>query len=242
MIRRLVSAALLLRDGYTGMTFPSGADIFCTLDGQPVSPVWKKEGYLVFTDLSHGPHTLLINKHGFQQETVTLETGEKIVEDTILLRPDENYPFRDEPVRLQLSLVSKTPIQTVWIGQKGGPLLKLAQDKTEKAERTVRLFCKGNADALPLPGWFLIADEKKAELVHVESFDGENGQLTEPMTVPHARGKELIAMNHYYIDESGCIELLFRQAGTASLFCQGAWKQITLQSGTQSVVWDLGKE
>ena len=80
MIRRTVSAALLLRDGFTGAALKNGAATVCLLDGKPLQrPIWKRDGYLVLTDLTPGEHSLSIRRSGYRDETVALTVTEPAV-------------------------------------------------------------------------------------------------------------------------------------------------------------------
>lgn len=243
MIRRRVSVALLVRDGFTGLPLTSGAEMLCDLDQQMVRPVFKEGGYLVLTDLPNGVHTLTLRRRGFLPEvlTLTIRDGE-FLEETVSLRPGPDYPFRTEPVRLRVSLESgSSPLreEDLWIGVTGPAQLKLAQNKDEPRGTRVRLFCKGNPSGLPVPGWFLLADKTGAELVHLRVLNGEAGELDVPMAHVHSRGIELIPMWRYRSDEKGEVHVLFRQEGTASLFCREQWKTISLQQGVQDLTWKL---
>ena len=94
MIRRRVSAALLLRDGFSGGTFASGAQVTCTLDGGPIRPLWKEGSYLVLTDLESGEHTLTIRRPGYQPETCVFRAEEdRVHEDAVFLKPGPGYRF-----------------------------------------------------------------------------------------------------------------------------------------------------
>ena len=71
MIRRQVSAAVLLRDGFTGRVLTGGT--VCRLDGQPLRPLWKPEGYLILENLVPGSHRLELLRGGFCPAELTLE-------------------------------------------------------------------------------------------------------------------------------------------------------------------------
>ena len=105
MIRRKASAVLTLRDGFTGVTF-TGTAASVELDGRPVrKPVWKKEGYLVLTDIPSGEHTLVLRRSGYREERVTLNlNGVTLLEDTVSLKPGPGYRFPPETVRVTLVL------------------------------------------------------------------------------------------------------------------------------------------
>ena len=55
MIRHGMSAAYLLRDGFTGAVLAGGSATRCFLDGRPLRrPLWKREGYLVLCESAAG--------------------------------------------------------------------------------------------------------------------------------------------------------------------------------------------
>ena len=106
MIRHGMSAAYLLRDGFSGAVLTDGSATRCLLDGRPLRrPLWKREGYLVLTDLEEGEHLLQISRRGYRDEFVTIPVGEaRPVEDTITLKPGAGYRFPRETVRVSLTL------------------------------------------------------------------------------------------------------------------------------------------
>lgn len=246
MIYRQVSAALLLRDGYTGVPFSSGAQFLTFLDGQPARPVWKAGGYLVFTDLTPGPHTILLRGRGFQEETLLFEARTGVPwEAEVDLAPGPGYPFRGEPVTLELELTrDKVPLpgETVWIGWDGPVQLKLAQDGKEKSRSGVRLYCKGNPRLLPIPGWFLVSSGRKPELVHLLSLRGEVGTLEKPLTLQHGRGALFLPARRFRSDARGNVRALFQGPGDVCLWCQGRWKRVKLVPGAQRSSWKMDKK
>ena len=54
MIRVRLSAALAVRDGFTGKPMAQNA-VGCILDGQVCHPGYRPGGYLIFTNLAPGP-------------------------------------------------------------------------------------------------------------------------------------------------------------------------------------------
>ncbi len=240
MIHRKVSAALLLRDGYTGLPFRSGAEVFVWVDGVLVRPVFKEGGYLVLTDLPPGGHELLLRRRGFQDARLDWEVlaDGPAFESEIDLLPGRGYPFREEPLRLELGLFQgETPLagETLWSGRHGAFQLKLAQDGAEGTE--VRLVHRGGLVRLPVPGHFLAADEKGPELLRLLRIEGERGFLERPPALPHKRGTPLIPMCRSQSDGAGRVSLLLREAGTFSLFCRGQWKKLELERPGAQLDW-----
>ena len=243
MIRRAVSAALLLRDGFTGQAIRGAAGTLCTLDGQPFRGVWKNGGWLVLTDLAPGEHTLVIRHAGYLPETVLLTASAGVWrEDIITLKPGAGYRFPGETVRVNLRVSDGgEPLseRELWLGIPQRARLKIAQDPGKEPEKTVRLFCQGNPEQLPVPGHFLAADAKNPERLFLRQLEGETGSLNAPMEKVHQRGVELIPVQRYLTDGEGMLRILLRSPGTLSAFCSGIWKTMEVTAGEQSLEWDL---
>lgn len=243
MIRRRVSAALLLRDGFAARPFASGAGVLCRLDGRPIRPVWKTEGYFVLTDLEAGEHTLELSCRGYRDESLTFASSpDTVVYREIDLKPGIGYAFPADTayLRLRVSVKNKPVSSELWAGVSGPVQLRLAQDQVqEDAPERVRLFCQGLASRLPIPGSFLLADEKGGELVHLLSLRDEDGTLECPMEKKHPRGTELFGMQCYRTDADGRVELIFPRGGNAYLFCRTEWTWLELHPGGQEMEWKL---
>ncbi len=243
MIRRTVSAALLLRDGFTGAVLKDFSATRCLLDGRPLSrPIWKRDGYLILTDLAPGEHLLLICRSGYRDETVPLQIREGApLEDTVSLKPGKGYRFPPETARVSLALRrGKVPAagETVWLGLQPRARLKLAQEKTDAGDNTAHLFCEGNASLLPIPGHFLLTDQAP-ELVFLRSLHEETGEFFPPMALSHSRGALFVPVQPYRADDLGCVQVLLREPGTLNVFCGGAVRQEQLTAGEQKLEWKL---
>ncbi len=242
MIRHAMSAAYLLRDGFTGRVLTDGSSTRCLLDGRPLSrPLWKREGYLILTDLDGGEHLLRISRRGYRDELVKIPAEEfRPVEDTITLKPGPGYRFPQETVRVTLTLRrGKDPAagDSVWLGLMQRSRLKLAQEKTENGDGEAHLFCDGIAAQLPIPGHFLMAGGKTAELVYLRSLRGETGAFVPPLTQTHSRGTELIPMQSYAADEAGKVQVLLREPGKLTGFFGGRVFEAELHAGAQDLEW-----
>ena len=245
MIRRAASAALLVRDGFTGRTLPDGSGTRCELDGSPFRPVWKPDGYLVLTDLAPGGHTLRLARLGYLEEEVRLDIREgRFREGTVSLKPGPGYRFPPGTAAIELTFTGgedNAPAAgaELWAGMSGRTPLKLAQDKSRKPSASIRVFYSGPAALYPVPGWFLLADAAAPELAFLRAMREGEAELAEPMASAHPRGTELVPVQPYTVGTGGRLRLLFRQAGTASLFCRGIWKKTELQPGEQALEWKV---
>ena len=244
MIRRTASAVFLLRDGFSGATLTDGAATRCLLDGLPLRrPLWKRDGYLVLTDLAPGEHILQISRSGYQDEQIPFRVEEgRLLEDAVALKPGPGYRFPRETVRVALTLRRGGRTaggERVWLGVRPRARLKLAQEKTEIGDSEAHLFCEGNAALFPVPGHFLLTDSKAPELAYLRSLRGETGEFAPPLAGAHGRGTELVPMQSYLADGEGTVRVLLRDPGTLLGFSGGRVLEAALQAGEQSIEWKL---
>ena len=244
MIRRTASAVFLLRDGFTGVTLTDGPATFCLVDGRPLRrPIWKKDGYLVLTDLASGEHVLQLKRSGYRDETVTLQVRDgDTIEDTISLKPGAGYRFPRETVRVSLALMrGKDPAagERIWLGVVPSQRLKLAQEKAEAGDDEAHLFCEGNPALLPVPGHFLMMDKTAPELVYLRSLRGETAEFFPPLERDHGRGTEFVPMQTYEADAHGTMQVLLREPGTLIGLCADQVYEAALAAGEQNLEWKL---
>ncbi len=242
MIRRTVSAAFLLRDGFTGRTLTGFSGTRCLLDGRPlVRPIWKKEGYLVLTDVEPGEHELIVMRSGYIDEHVKMDVREDAaIEDTISLKPGAGYRFPPETVRVSLSLHRRKDAasdERLWLGQQPHTRLVLAQERAEAGETLARLFCEGNAGLLPIPGYFLFTDKTAPEIVYLRHLRDEEGAFLTPLCSEHPRGTELIPVQSYESDGDGNVCVLLKEPGTLIGFFDGRLFTAQLNAGRQTLAW-----
>lgn len=240
MIHRVVRAALLVRDAFTGAPFVSGASLRCVLDGQNVRPLWKTGGYLILTDLEPGEHRLLLSCRSYRDQELVFQAGERVWEQEIDMEPADNYPLLRDFALLRLTLKKKKE-EPIWAAVPDPVSLRVAQ-APEKDASEVRLMRCGPAELLSLPGWFLAADEGKVgpELVHLREFKGEMGIFDVPMSKSHPRGTELFRARRLAAQADGVFEAAFRGGEKIFLFYDGKLKAVELGTGTQEVEWKEG--
>ena len=243
MIRRKVSAVLLLRDGFTHLPVTDLSGVLCTLDDRPYRPIGKPGGYLVLCDLAPGAHALTIRRYGYREERMRVASREGALrEELVELRPDERYPLPRDASRVALRLQrERRPLtaQALWLGMPLPTAVKLGAARGGAPENELAVFCEGSADRLPVPGAFLISDGADAELVSVRRLRGETMILDAPPTRRHPRGTELIAVQPYRTDENGLLRAAFRFPGTLWAFFPGQTKTFAVRSGEQELVWEL---
>lgn len=218
MISVHVSAVCRVRDGYTGRKLPA-ASLLCAMDGVPCRPVGKPGGYMVFTNLSHGPHQLSLRCRGYLDEWVELAAGGGTLELDVSMKPGEGYPFREPVTRLVLTVLeNKTPAagRTVWLAAPG-PEMKIAQSKVEAGEQEVRIYCKGP----PYFGPCLVEDGKHSEIVTLNALEGERGRLALPLRSGHSRSKPLLPAQRYRTGADGVLTAVFHAPRPVRVYVEG---------------------
>ena len=241
MIRRTVSAALLLRDGFTGRPISPAAGVLCRLDGRSIRPMRKNDGYLVLVDLEPGEHALSLRARGYREEELTLTVhARSAVEFEVDLIPGEGYPVPPDTARLRVT-VSGASGENLWAAMASQDLLKLAQaiKKDTEPVTEVRLFCSGSIARLPVPGAFLAVDQKGPEIIRLTAVQGETGELSEPFAKAHSRGTELRPARLFRTNDEGKVELLFPRGGEVILFCRDQWVRTELMPGEQDYLWSI---
>ena len=237
MIRRRVSAALLLRDGFTGRALSPAAAVLCKLDGRSIRTMRKTDGYLVLVDLEPGDHTLSLNARGYREEIYPFAVpAQGALEAEIALTPGAGYRFPADTACLRVTIPGGAG-ELLWAAQAGRDLVKLGQKKKNDPPAALRLFCSGNPARLPVPGPFLALDEKGPEVVRLTALQAESGELAEPFAKSHPRGTELRPARAFRTDGEGKTELLFPQGGEVFLYCREQWLRTELQPGEQDLVW-----
>ena len=235
MIRRRVCAVVRLRDGFTGRLLPPGGTV-CRLDGRPLRPQWKPEGYLVVTDLAPGDHTLTLLRAGYGPAELTISGG--LLEETVDLRPGPGYRFPPETAELTVRLrAKKLPAGPVYAGMAGDPAVRQAQDGGGEDGR-VRLFCQGPEALLPVPGRFLAAGEAGGEVALVRALRDGTAELAAPLTLAHRRGTPWVPVQPF-APADGAVRMQFCRPGTVYLCCGGVWTRTETAAGAQEFLWNL---
>lgn len=222
MIRMHVDAVVQVRDDFTGRAVESGG-LRCALDGVPCRPVRKLGGGLVLVNLPEGPHRLTVRCLGFREEQVDFSAAPGVTHELYMaLKPGEGYPFRQEAVRLFLTVTEKgrpARDEVLWLTAPGAPVCKIAQTKVQPGAEELRLYWKGSPAQLPVPGPFLVDDGEDTEIVTVQKLGGETGRLAAPLQKKHGRGRLLLPAQAYRTGETGEISAAFHTAGAVCVYC-----------------------
>ena len=222
MITFHASAVCRVRDGYTGRPLEAAA-LLCALDTLPVRPLSKPGGYLILLDLSPGTHRLALRSHGYQEEWVEFSAGGGTCELEITMKPGAGYPFREEIVRLELTVEEKggpAAGRQLWLAAPGQRELKIAQTRAEAGAGEFRLYRRGPESAVH-PGAYLIADGGESEIVQLRRLDGDAACLAAPLLRSHGRGCPLLPAQLYRTDGGGGLSAVFQAPCTLEIWGEG---------------------
>lgn len=222
MIRFHVSAALSVRDAFTGKPLAQNA-IQCFLDGERYLPQYKPGGYFVFVNLPEGAHRVVLRGPYYQDEIVEFTATESGLQELpVLMKPEESYPGGGSMVRLQGVLERKgQPLgaERLYIAEQSLTReIKLAQDQAAAGETTLRLFYRGGSEGIATPGAYLLKDGKSSEILLLKAIEGEMGILLEPLQHDHKRGKGIYPATAYLTNAEGKFMAFFREAQKVAVF------------------------
>ncbi len=221
MIRLQVSAALAVRDGFTGRPIARNT-VRCFVDGQPFRPEYRQGGYLVFVNLEPGEHRVLLRGSHYLDEHIRLETRPGVMDEkSITLKPAPNYPFYHAVTQLIVRYREKSqPISghCLWVSARAAMEdIKIAQDMAEAGSTSARVYFRGGEEGR-FPRNYLILDGKKSEIVHISGCEGGCASFDKPLGQSHKRGVALYPAQAYHTDEKGEILAFFRAAVPVELF------------------------
>jgi len=224
-----VSLALHLRDGFRGKPIESIAGIHFTINGAPVQPIFKDDGWCVFIDLPKGEQELLLTARRFSpwKYTFTIDDAAAFYrEEYVTLEPTREYPFGMAVSQATaVFLVKRTPLreQEVYIAAASAEQpLKLAQDGVKTGFCAINLFSTKKPGLLGLPDQFLIDDGEKSEVVTLSHNKDAEFLLAAPLRHAHARGVAFRRVRRYRTDAEGKVFLAMPQACEFTAYCQGA--------------------
>lgn len=235
MIRRQVSAVLLVRDALTGRRIAPDSGMLVQLDGRIYPALKKPEGYLVLTDQAPGVHRLVLRRHGYQDKQMELSVPEGgYYEGWIDLLPGPGYRFPADTAWVYLNVTKKgRPLaeERLWISAGEEGRLKLAQDSAKPGDRELKLFCRGPEQMIPVPGEFILGEE----LLTVKSLQNGTAVLAEPLERKHPRGQALLPVQQYVTDPSGQALYVCRALGRAAVLCQGKVEALPVIPGRNEI-------
>ena len=223
MIHIKVGLALKITDGYTGEPADNmGFDI--TVDGIQRSYIRKPGGYVVFSGVPAGQHSLVIRNPFFITEELSFETGGDLI--PIVLKPASCYPYGRNAAKLRLNNAPDSPEELLWVGQiRDDTEIKIAQSGLKEGDSEIKLFFEGRTEKLPLPGYFLISDGENSEVCMLDDLKkDENSFVSEPLKSAHKRGCSLYPVLMYRAAAGSYPEIIFREKTDVCIWAPKAGK------------------
>ena len=208
-----LSTVLQLFDGYRRRPIRMNEASFL-VNHSPVIPVYKQNGYFVFTNLSPGPTRIDVLSSLFLPETLEFDvSGEPGVYPVFyrVLNPGRAYPYGTAPTAICGRFIKNgdpaTHERILFYIPETQELLKVAQDDLEEGSKRIKLFSSRQTWRLQLPGKFIIADkdDKKREICLIAGMhDSENTYpLDEALRFSHPRATPLIELMEFHTAADG---------------------------------------
>lgn len=197
-----ISVIFKITDSYKKRPLSAHEAVF-RAQGMILKPLFKPGGYFVFTDMTAGKTCFEIASHFFQQETIAIdvpEAGNGYVLKHIMLNPSRKYPFGgNATIAAGTLLHNGVPLKVkqfyIVHGSEGGELMKIARDRTQPGDNSLKLFVTVPERRLSIPGKYLINDreETKRELCLITNGSDRDGlyPLERPILYEHPRGTPL---------------------------------------------------
>lgn len=202
------------------------------MNGRRLKPLYKPGGYFVFTDLEPGEACFEIASPIFQKESVDIDIpmpGEGYIMNHLMLNPSRLYPFGGPATTVSGRLMKgKMPLP----GQKfhiipgdGGEVLKIAEDKAEEGNCSIKLFATVPGRQLSIPGRYLIKnkDDAKKEFCLITQNADKDGMyaLEKELLYSHPRATPLVEVIECITQEDGSFYTALpelKEAGTSLNF------------------------
>ena len=202
-----LSAVLQFFDGYRRRPLRANEATFL-VNLSPAQPVYKQNGYFVFSNLNPGNARIDVLSPLFLPETIEVSVPEEPGKYSVyyrVLNPARGYPFGASPTALRgkfmkegLPAVRERILICI---PETRELLKVAQDDLEAGGARIKLFSSMQTWRLPIPGKFMIADrdESRRELCMITGAPDKDNfyPVSEPLLYSHARGSPLVEVMEF---------------------------------------------
>ena len=241
-----VSLAVNLRDGFRERVIQSGVSLSFLLDGEPVQPIRKEDGWCVFIDLCRGEHSLRIESREFAPYRLFfhIESPDTFYrEEYVTLEPTPAYPFGRAVQQATVTFTKEGRLlanQQVFFTSARKQPLKLAQDGASAGLEKLKLFSPQKPASLGLPGRFLVDDGAKSEVVTILEGQAEGGFLLgTPLRHPHNRGAAFRQIREYRTDGQGGIFLAMDDLSGLTAYLENGEKFLWAQMPEEGVEGSL---
>lgn len=206
-ITRRVSKVLKIIDVVTGKDVNKNL-INITVNGKKVKPIFKKDGYIVFTDIEGEFSNIHISSSIYLSE-ILYESINKDIQNSeiryVYLYPNELYPHK-EILTCVSGIIDKKSNEhqnlEYYLAFKSNQTIKIAQEKVLQGEREAKLFISNNRAIFGKSFW--IKAEQNSEFCRVICKKQENVYILDKVfDYNHNRGEQLYNTMKVNVDEDG---------------------------------------
>ncbi len=214
-MRRVVSFAIMPINKLTRKKLGKGEVLF-NVNGQTINPVYKNDGYFVFTDLPEGNYSVRVHGLQFQQEIAEVNfTPGKPPEVIILpLSPSEQYVHKENTTQIKGKLLykDKKPVANAIYNAipKSQGILKITEKEAKAGSKFLKVYSTVPKNKIPIPGKFLLKhrEDNNCEIITVLKADGNICILEKPLENDWIRSVEIIEVIYGRTFEDGYFYLI----------------------------------
>ncbi|MCT4621750.1 MAG: hypothetical protein N4A62_20480 [Marinisporobacter sp.] len=208
-INRKVSKVLRIIDFVTGKDVNKNL-LHLTVNEKNIKPIFKRDGYIVFTDLEEELFHLHISSPIYLSQIVYEKMNNHFPNDEVIyiyLYPNESYPHKENLIWVQGKVDEEIPKDEnieYYLAFESNQMIKIAQEEIVKGQNKVRLFVSNNKRIVGKSFW--ITGGKNDEFCSVmRDLAKENFyQLKKVLKYDHYRGEKLYPTIKVKIDDNGC--------------------------------------
>lgn len=194
------------------------------IDGILKKPVYKPDGYFVFTDLPEGPAEFQIYSPIYVSQCINVNiptAGQEYIVRHLVMNPSASYPFISAATILSGTFCrGGAPCANIGfyiIRRDKTEIFKISQQKTETGSRTLKLFVSASTSLVTLPVTCLIDDKspKNREFCTVVTHaEDDSFTLEDGLRFSHSRATGLL--KSFYFTTSGDGSFFAAISGTGS--------------------------
>ena len=179
------------------------SEVSISLNNQRLQPLYKAGGYFIFTDLTSGRACFEIASPIFRTERIFADipaAGSGYIINHLMMNPSRGYPFGGPVTTVSGRIImGKVPFkeqQFHMIPGDGGEVMRVAEDKAEAGNCSLKLFATVPGRQLSIPGKYMIKDqeEEKREFCLITQNADKDGiyPLEKGMVYSHLRATPLV--------------------------------------------------
>ncbi len=215
-MRRVVSFAIKVIDRLTRNILDNNQLVF-QINGNNVKPIYKNDGYFVFTDLPNGNYFVKVTGHEFQQEILEIKCNKDNPPKVIVLplNPSEYYINKEGKTSVKGNLLDKkrNPLQNIdyyVIPDEDTAILKLIDTEVKEGSEKLKIYCPLPKNKTPVPGKFIIRDVENDsyEVISILRVENDNFFLEKPLEKGYGRKSTIVEIINGKTDSDGFFYIL----------------------------------